>query len=202
MKISSIFIAATLMTISNSSIASPVLYTFEGTVSGFQSYHQDYDISDFDVVIGETNLKYVFEVDVEAGQSSYTNTAGTWSYFYSDLIEGSVINDGNIYGDYSGFNWYRLDGPNVGQVSSNLANVRITSFESDTQNWRVQDWKIGQSFSSTDLACYADGGGGCAVYAYGNVMLTSISTVPVPASAWLFSSGLLALFGVTRRKKA
>lgn len=32
--------------------------------------------------------------------------------------------------------------------------------------------------------------------------MTSIATVPVPAAAWLFGSGLLGLVGVARRKKA
>jgi len=32
--------------------------------------------------------------------------------------------------------------------------------------------------------------------------ITRVSAVPVPAAAWLFGSGLLALLGISRRKKA
>ena len=32
--------------------------------------------------------------------------------------------------------------------------------------------------------------------------LNSVSAVPVPAALWLFSSGLLALISISRRKKA
>ena len=34
----------------------------------------------------------------------------------------------------------------------------------------------------------------------GSVVFAEVATVPVPAAAWLFASGLLALAGVTRRK--
>jgi hypothetical protein len=34
-----------------------------------------------------------------------------------------------------------------------------------------------------------------------DVIEGSVSTVPVPAAAWLFGSGLLGLVGVARRKK-
>lgn len=193
-KIISIFMSIFLLSITNTSIASPILYTFEGVVTGFQSYHQDYDINNFDIIVGETTLRYVFEVDFSTDQSSFTNSTGTWDYFYSDLIEGSVINNGNISGESGGFNWYRLGDPNLGQVTgTNLGTVRITSSEMNTPNWQVQDWQIGQSFNSTDLACYAGGISGCAVYAFGDVTLTSITTVPLPSALILFVSGLFGL---------
>ena len=36
----------------------------------------------------------------------------------------------------------------------------------------------------------------------GSLLVRSVATVPVPAAAWLFSSGLLGLIGVARQKKA
>jgi len=204
MKILPIIIATILLVFSKFTLAAPVLYTFEGTVNGFQSYHQDYDISDFDITVGETSLRYVFEVDFDAEQSSFTNSAGTWNYFYSDILEGSVINYGTADGERQGFNWYSLTVPNMGQISGNLTggDVRISTSVSNTTNWHVQDWEVGQTFSSTDLACYSGGVNGCAVYAFGDVTLTSITTVPVPAAAWLFGSGLIGLVGFARRTKA
>lgn len=193
-KVIFILITALLLTAARATVAAPMRYTFTGLVTDFQSYHQDYDITDFDIVLGETTVNYVFVVDFDSAISSFTNSAGTWNYFYSDLIEGSIINGGNIYGDYYGYNWYQLAGPNMGQITSNLADVRINTSEAFTQNWRVEDWQIGQSFRSIDLACYPGGGtAGCAVYAYGNVTLTSITAVPLPGALILFLSGILGL---------
>ncbi len=197
-----LFIAIGLMISSGVTFAAPMLYTFEGIVSGFRSYHQSIDIDDFDVAIDETELEYVFEIDFDADNSSYSNSAGTWNYFYSDLLEGSIINGGNIYGDNHGFNWDRLSGSNIGQISSNLTDVRITSSESDTENWRVQDWEVGQMFRSTDLACFPGGAGGCAVYAFGSVQLSNIETVSVdePNTIVLLALGLFML-GVQRMRR-
>ncbi len=203
MKKLSIIFAILLLAISKTSFAAPILYTFEGTVSGFQSYHQDYDISDFDIAIGDTNLRYIFEVDFDAGQSSFTNSAGTWNYFSSDILEGSIINNGISNGGGSGFNWYSLTVPNMGQISGNLTggDVRISASISNVANWRVQDWEVGQIFSSTDSACYSGGGSGCAVYAFGDVTLTSISTatVPTPSTLILFISSFYG-FRYLRKK--
>lgn len=189
--------------LSNAAFATPMTYTFEGVVSGFRSYHSDYSIADFDVDVGSTKLRYVFVVDLDEGNSSHTNTAGTWNNFYSDLLEGSVIHGGRSYGDYGGFDWMRVSGPNIGQISSNLANVRVTASAADTANWRVSDWMLGQRFESTDLACYRGGLRGCAVYAYGDVELVNIASaaVPEPSSLSLMATGLLlGLAGMFRRR--
>lgn len=46
-------------------------------------------------------------------------------------------------------------------------------------------------------------GGGTLNYAYvDNVLYGGLSTVPIPAAAWLFGSGLIGLIGIARRKKA
>jgi len=189
-----------LLSISAIAQAVPMIYTFEGVATGFQSYHQDYNITDFDLTIGETPLEYVFEVDFDASNHSFTNSEGTWNYFYSDLINGSIINGGNVYGDYYGFNWDRQNGPNIGQISSNLANVRITAFENETLDWMVHDWAIGQAFTSTDLACYPSNSA-CAVYAFGEVVLTKIESASIdePKPLMIIGLGLLLLFSTLRK---
>jgi len=56
--------------------------------------------------------------------------------------------------------------------------------------------------SATELAFFTieefDGSGNTIFLGFGR--LNSVSVVPVPAALWLFSSGLLALIGVSRRK--
>jgi len=44
--------------------------------------------------------------------------------------------------------------------------------------------------------------GGLQVTEYNLHLAGTISTVPVPAAAWLFGSGLIGLLGVARQKKA
>ncbi|MEZ5541488.1 MAG: hypothetical protein R3F42_05530 [Pseudomonadota bacterium] len=173
-------------------------YTFEGLVTGFQSYHQDYTLTDFDIVVGETPLTYVFVVDFAANQSSFSNGAGTWNYFYTDLVSGSIINGGLSIGNYSGFNWYSTTVPNIGEITSNITDVRILASAATSPDWRVQDWQVGQAFSSIDGACYPGGIGGCAVYAFGDVTLTSIVPVPVPGALVLLLSGITGLLLTAR----
>jgi hypothetical protein len=196
-----IIVVTILLVTSKLSFAASILYTFEGTVSRFQSYHQNYDIDDFDLTVGETSLKYIFEVDFDNGQLSSANGAGTWDYFNSDILEGSIINNGTSDGERKGFNWNRPTAPNVGQISGNLAggDVRITTSVRNTTDWRVQDWEIGQTFSSIDGACYSGGSSGCAVYAFGDVTLTSITAVPVPAAFILFVSGICGLRLISKK---
>jgi hypothetical protein len=38
--------------------------------------------------------------------------------------------------------------------------------------------------------------------AYGEMVFGATSAVPLPASVWLFGSGLLGLIGISRNKKA
>lgn len=172
-------------------------YTFEGVVTGFESYHSGLSINDFDVTVGETEVIYVFEVDFDANNSTSTNSAGTWSYFYTETISGSIINGMQSNANYQGFNWVRPS-DSMGQITGTQLDVRVQTSEFITDNWRVQDWEIGQSFRSIDSGCFAGGDSGCAVYAYGDVMLTSITAVPVPGAIILFISGICGL-GIFRK---
>lgn len=186
-----------IMVIPASSFAELLNYTFEGTINGFHSYHSELDINDFDISVGETQVKYVFEVDFDSNQSTYSNAAGTWNYFYSELLSGSVIEGIVLNSSYEGFNWDRTEGANVGQVTGSQLDVRIKARSSDTDNWRVQDWVVGQRFESIDSGTFPGSSYGSAVYAYGDVTLTSISPIPEPmTAAFIFSA--LTLFVVRR----
>ena len=40
------------------------------------------------------------------------------------------------------------------------------------------------------------------IHDYGYALLSATTVVPVPATVWLFGSGLIGLIGLARRKKA
>lgn len=185
--------ALAMLAAAKGAAALPIKLTFEGVVTGFTSYHQDYDISDFGAVVGVTPLRYVFQVDFDAANTTTSNGAGTWNYFYSDLLSIPVVTGGQVTAGHYGFNWFRASGPNIGQITSFLDEVRISTTAAATPNWQVQDWQLGQHFTSLDAACYPGGISGCAVYLYGDVALTAIEPIPVPSSAVLM---LVAVAGL------
>ncbi len=172
--------------------ASLMYYTFEGIVTGFQSYHSGLGIDDFDVVVGETAVKYVFEVDFEANTEISGSSGGTYYYFHTETLSGSIINGMDREPFYRGFN---LEKPSnsMAQITGSRLDVRIQTNENITENWRVQDWVVGQNFSSIDLGCFAGGASGCAVYAFGDVTLTAINGIPEPSALMLFALGLFVV---------
>ena len=167
--------------------ASPLYYTFEGVITNYRSYNDSVSFSDFDVVLGETEVTYVFEVDFDRDVHSYTNTAGTWHYCYSDLLEGGIVN-GELPESNTSFNWYGIK-RNMGEITGG-SRVDVLTTDTITPFWKVQDWYIGQEFSLNDGGYLSIGGGG-AVYFDGTVELTSI--VPEPTTLLLLSIGGLVL---------
>jgi hypothetical protein len=56
---------------------------------------------------------------------------------------------------------------------------------------------VADLFNLSEVELFNDGRGDI----YGSALIR-VSSVPIPATAWLFGSGLLGLVGVARRKKA
>lgn len=174
--------------------ASPIYYTFEGVITGYRSYNNAVPFSQFDVVLGETEVAYTFEVDFNRNAYSYTNTAGTWYYYYSDLLDGGIVNGENSESNES-YNWYTTRSLNLGKINGG-STVRVATNSDITPFWEVQDWHIGQEFELIDGGYFSIGDGG-AVYFDGTVELTSI--IPEPATLLLLGMGGLA-FRVRRYK--
>lgn len=193
---STIFIFGTLVTASLS-YGDLMQYTFEGVATGFQSYHSGLGINDFDVTVGVTKLKYLFQIDFDSNKGTSSNSAGTWYYFHTETISGSIINGMDRPSSYRGFNWVR-PADSMGQITGSKLDVRIQTSEFITPNWRVQDWEIGQEFDSIDSGTFSGGSNGSAVYAYGDVKLTAISPIPEPNSVALLFLGTGILY--LRRK--
>ena len=93
---------------------------------------------------------------------------------------------------FNGLDVYDLDwseGPDI-RISSIEVETNFPDFTSD----RVTFGDDFVSFDFNELICPVDNCDGVFVNAY-------ISTIPIPAAIWLFSSGLIGLIGVARRKK-
>ncbi len=166
-----------------SASAIPMLYTFEGTVNN-NSYSNEFTPEEFGVVLGETKVTYTFLVDFDRAVRTYTNRAGTWEYFYSDLLSGGIVNgertESNIAFNVERPSWYDVSTISGGST----VNIHTSTFYSDI--WRVQDWYVGQTLQFTDSGYFSGRG---AFFLNGTVELTSISnttSVPEPSSALLF----------------
>jgi hypothetical protein len=68
---------------------------------------------------------------------------------------------------------------------------------SETDNIRM----TGANCNLTTIACGTFDGSNGGIGFSGAYATFSVSSVPIPAAAWLFGSGLLGLIGMTRRKK-
>lgn len=95
-----------------------------------------------------------------------------------------------------------LDGGGVGAGSGILAVIANPSANWTTYNYSANAGAFGGGitlqFNSTcgaDANCFAD-------FTIDNVSISAdVSSVPVPAAAWLFGSALLGLGGIARKKK-
>ena len=172
--------------------ASPLYYTFEGIVNDSMSFNDSVTIGDFGVVPGKTSVKYVFEIDFNRSTSQYSNTAGTWDYFYTDLISGALVN-GEHAETNRGFDVVFDSFNSQGHVSGG-SRLDIITTSDITDNWRVEDWHEGQIFNFLDGGYFSEGQG--AFYLIGNVQLVSIAdsiAVPEPSVLFLFAFGLIAM---------
>ncbi len=190
-RLKSLLLLIGVLITAQSANATPLVYTFEGTLTAFRSYNGNYDINDFGLVVGRSHLAYSFLIDFDVASSR----PGT---FYTELLSGSLIN-GDLdyqYGDFYQYGSSHLfNGVGNGVISNSPERVKISTTSNVTPDWRVEDWVVGQSFRSQDLGCFSGWVGGCAVYAFGDVTLTDITnlTVDEPQAWLLLGFGLLFL---------
>lgn len=105
-----------------------------------------------------------------------------------DILSAAELfgNIANIFSaDYNGFLGYTDDSPSEGrQTRIGLLTCDVcTGFESTYT-------AVGTDYSQSSG------------HSYTGSYLVQVSTVPVPAAAWLFGSGLIGLVGIARRKSA
>ena len=170
-----------------SASAVPMIYTFEGIVNNHSRYSDEFTPEEFGVVLGETKVTYTFLVDFDESVRTHTTSTGTWEYFYNDLLSGQILN-GEGSERNRGYNITTTSPtwPNSGSLSGgNRVKVHTNKYD-HPDNWRVQDWYVGQAFRFLDSGYFSGRG---AFYLFGNVELTSITppaAVPEPSSALLF----------------
>ncbi len=202
--------------ICSNSIAAPLYYTFEGNIT---TLSHDYAgaISNAGLVVG-SSVTYTLLIDLNAAASethfggyvdydSYIDTA-TWDYFYVDYIGGdalSEINGGsyNTIGPADGSGPMNASEKNwgyntlIGQPGGFLhTNSDDDQLQLKNTGLNVSDWIIGTTVHVNNWAFDSNNNQS---QLFAEVQLTSISSVPVPAALWLFSSGIISLAGLARR---
>ena len=204
--------------ICSTSIASPLYYTFEGSITSI-SHDNAGAISDAGFSVG-SSVTYTLLIDFDAvasethfgGYVDYDSYAdsNSWDYFYVDYISGSALTevDGGFYNtvgpaDGTGpmsasetnMGYNTLIGQPTGYLNTNSDDDRL---QLKNTGVNVSDWGIGTTVHVDNWAFDSNNNQS---QLFAEVQLTSISSVPVPAAVWLFGSGLIGLVGLARRKK-
>jgi len=98
----------------------------------------------------------------------------------------------NLTLDMSGWGYTWNGIPHVSMVQTGAANISCTSGSScsDSSNYTL------------DAAFHITGSGGFTTVPYALHLEGQISSVPIPAAAWLFVSGFAGLMGAAQRRKS
>jgi len=204
MKVQSLVILV-LILVSASASASLLDYSLSGNLNLFSCADPN-----FDPKCGEFSVTFTID-DTQLP----TDTGGGWYeyYFYdvtATLADGTVLEDWSpiftrtntgieqlvafyVYGEFGdpllqvgwGFPDLTYDITDIEQILNALENGPVTFSVSELTNY------------TGNCNEFAVGYNGCE----GTVGLIEPNTVPLPATVWLFGSGLVGLVGIARRKK-
>jgi len=205
-KMTYVFSIILLSLITKSVLASPVLYTVEGTVSGVYGngpsvddlgfsfgsdvtyqFLIDTDRSGF-VDLGDGSIEYV--QDSSSADSSYTN-------FYAELVSISYSVTDTYY------NWGRSNNfaTNINEPAYSSLIGRVTvgpdKLYLDSSSY-IENWQIGDAFGGTHW--WHDSVSDDFITLRTQLNLTDITAVPLPGSLLLFSSAI-ALISLSLRKR-
>jgi len=180
---------------------------FGPTMSGTFTYDTDTAVSNFD----DSNPAYTSTTYANAINnftlSSYDPSSG-FSLSISGNTGDILIRDGLTSGVNDRFSIINAPGtsniPGYENIifNSDLLFNTVTVFSSGALPSDASFWPgvSGTSWTNTDV--YVDTGTGYLETEYDINNLYDVASVPLPAAAWLFGSGLLGLVGMARRKKA
>ena len=187
-------------------LAAPVHYTFEGTVIGI--YSDDADIvAEAGIAVGY-EVSYEFLIDVERDGVKNLNDGsiiimednGWYDYFYVDLLSDKYLHEknGGFYNEpldtrqiNYGYSAVRPYYQSVIYGGAEGDNIWINAF-----NHPFYNWKVGESFSGIERA-YDSIGNYSRIDL--SVVLTDISTVPIPGAVWLLGSGIIGLVSLRQK---
>lgn len=203
----------------SNSIAAPMYYTFEGNITSI-THDNAGAISNAGLSEG-SSVTYTLIIDFDAAASethfggyidydTYVDTTSL-DYFYVDYIGGDALTevDGGFYntvGPADGTGSMNASEKNwgyetlVGQAGGFLhTNSDDDQLQLKNIGLNASDWVIGTTVLVDNWAFDSNNNQS---QLFAQVQLTSISPVPVPAAAWLFSMGLISLVGFARSKSA
>ena len=153
---------------------------YEDTISAVSAggIYEEWSIATSDIADDFYSAALGVETTPCTGASAYMSNCGT--------ISGWVDGDfgANINGGKDSF-WYlsTYDTPNRVEYP-----IALAYFKNDGVILDVDDW-----YTTDELDKYFD-------YSLNALLYQDTAIVPVPAAVWLFSSGLIGLIGVARRK--
>ncbi|MFC1560703.1 VPLPA-CTERM sorting domain-containing protein [Pseudomonadota bacterium] len=218
-----IILGALVLLVSGQVSASPLYYTFSGSVN------RSFDVTG---VINDTfgtsdiagnPVEYVFLVDFEVQGLLKLNDGTTYTLrdsvnsvyeldnFFSDLISGSLLDekDGGSYNSPKQAAAYIYGSSGKGIASTTPNATRLLAGSADNRidllgrGLLFNEWIVGTSIIAEENSF--DSNNQYSVIA-SDLILTrispSLSPVPAPAAIWLFGTGLIGLVGFSKRRKA
>ena len=140
---------ALLLFVATPTFATPMYYTFEGTVDSFSTlnFNSAPSASDFGITLGSTSIYHVFEIDFDK-EGFYTanqsNVMAVSNSIYVELLTQEFLNDN--YGNNTFNHGLNIDLVGSNNDKSEIAGGSLTLISSasiNTPNWRIQDWGLG-----------------------------------------------------------
>ncbi len=182
--------------------AAPMYYTFQGAVN----WGPVDELGIMGSIQSGDPVTYVWKIDFdELGYNRAADgTESAQSQFYAELVSGRLMDPADAGMPYDpnstplSFYGVGLTGQNASFIDIRGSHIiQIYNLGDDVTNLEVGDTGFSVYARVTDIDNKAS-----RYQSLGNVTLTNISAVPIPAAAWLFGSGLLGLIGFSKRKKA
>lgn len=122
----------------------------------------------------------------------YYDVAGDTSYGYDFTLDitgiGSISNVGggdSGLGNAFGSGWRQLGGDIYGETGNSVLGFSFNFTASEGAALYISGLYTDSNFMDASIS---------------SSNIATVSAVPVPAAAWLFGSGLIGLFGITKRK--
>lgn len=187
-------------------LASPVIYTVEGTVTGI--YGNGPSVSDLNISPGsDVTYQYLIDtdragfIDLGNGSIEYAQDSSTidssYTNFYAELVNISYSVTDTYYNN--GFSNYYATNINEPAYSSLIGRVVVgpDRLYLDSSSY-IDNWRIGDIFGGAHL--WHDSVSGEFVTLRTQLSLTEITTVPLPGSLLLLTSAI-SLISLSIRKK-